>query len=51
MATIIQDLSPDFNPLDYTICGIFENKTNATCHPNIGSFKPDIEKERIRMSE
>ena len=33
---IKQDLSPDFNPLDYAICGILENKTNATSHPNIG---------------
>ena len=37
---IKQNLSPDLNLLDYII---WENKTNATCHPDIGSFKTDIE--------
>ena len=40
---IKQDLNPDFNPLDYAIWGISENKTNATFHLNIGSLKTDIE--------
>ena len=33
---IKQDLSPDFNPFDFSIWGIFENKTSATSHPNTG---------------
>ena len=36
--------SPDFNPLDYAIWSILENKTNATSHPN-------IEEEWNKMSE
>ena len=28
--------SPGFNPLDYTIRSILENKKNAISHPNIG---------------
>ena len=38
-------------PLDYTIRGVFENKTNATSHRNIGSFKTAIEEEWNKMSE
>ena len=37
--------SPDLNPLDYTIWGVLENKTNATSHPKIGSLKIAIEEE------
>ena len=48
---IEQDLSPDVNPLDYAICGLLENKTNATSHPNIGSLKTAIEEEWNKMSE
>ena len=48
---IKQDLSPDLNPLDYTICSILENKTNATSHLNIGSLKTAIEEEWNKMSE
>ncbi len=46
---IKQDLS--HNPLDYTIGGLFENKTNATSHPNIDSLKTVIEEEWNKMSE
>ena len=42
---IKQDLSPDFNPLDYAIWGVSKNKTNATSHPNIGLIKTTFEKE------
>ena len=48
---IKEDLSPDFTSLDYAIWGIFENKTNATVHPNIGSLKTTIEEEWNKMSE
>ena len=48
---IKQDLSPNHNPLDYTIWSVLENKTNATSHPNIGSLKTAIEKEWNKMSE
>ena len=40
---IKQDLSPDLYPLDYAIWDVLENETNATSHPNIGSFKIAIE--------
>ena len=43
--------SPDHNPLDYTIWGVLEYKTNATSHPNIGSFKTAVEEEWNKMSE
>ncbi len=43
---IKQDLSPDLNPLDYTIGGgVLEKKTNATSHLNNCSLKSAIEKE------
>ena len=42
---ITQDLSLNLNPLDYAIWSVFENKTNAIFHPNIGSLKTDIEEE------
>ena len=48
---IKQDSSPDFNPLDYAIWGVLENKTNTTSHPNIGSLKTAIEEERNKMSK
>ena len=48
---IKQDLSRDLNPFDCTIWGILENKTNATSHSNIGSFKTAIEEEWNKMSE
>ena len=48
---IKQDLSPDCNPLDYALCSVLENKTNATFRPNIGSLKPAIEEEWNKMSE
>ena len=46
---IKQNLSPNLNPLDYTIWGVLENKTNATSHPNIGLLKNAIEKEWNKM--
>ena len=48
---IKQDLSPVFNPLDYSIWDVLENKTNATSHPNIGSLKTAIEEEWNKMCE
>ena len=48
---IKQDSSPDLNHLDYTLLGVLENKTKATCHPNIGSLTTAIEKEWNKMSE
>ena len=38
--------NPDHNPLEYTISGILENKTNAISHPNIA-----IEEKWNKMSE
>ena len=43
--TIKQDSSPDLKPLNYTIWGVLENKTNATSHRNTGSRKPAIDEE------
>ena len=43
--------SPDFNPLDYAIWSVLENKTNTTFHPNIGSLKTAVEREWNKMSE
>ena len=52
LRTVIkQDLSPDLNPLDYVVCGVLENKTNATSYPNIGSSKTTIKEEWKKMSE
>ena len=52
MRTAIKhDLSPDHNPLDYAIAGVWENKTNATSHQNIGSLKTAIEVEWNKMLE
>ena len=39
---IKQDLSLNFNPLDYAIWSVLENKTNATSHRNIGSLNSAI---------
>ena len=47
---IKQDLSPDFNPLDYAIWGVLENKTNETSHPNFGSLNTAIQEEWNKMS-
>ena len=43
----------DFSQFAVTLCymSILENKTNATSHPNIGSFKTTIVKESNKMSE
>ena len=41
----------DLNPLNFAIWCVLENKTNATSHPNIWSFKTAIEKLWIKMSE
>ena len=49
--TIKQDLSRELNPLDYTVWGVLENKTNATSHSNMGSFKTANEEEWNKMSE
>ena len=38
-------------PLDYTIWGILENKTNATSHPNIGLLKTAVEEEWNKINE
>ena len=43
--------SPDLNALDYALWGVLENKTNATSHPNNGSFKTAIEEEWNKMFE
>ena len=51
MTAIKQELSPDLKPLDYAIWGILEKKTNATSHPNIGSFKTTIEEVWNKMSK
>ena len=48
--SIKQDLSPDFNPLDYAIWGVLENKTN-TSYPNIDLLKTAIEEEWDKMFE
>ena len=36
---------------DYAIWGVLENKTNATCHPNIGLHKIFTEEEWNKISE
>ena len=52
LKTAIQEnFSPDLNPLDYTLWGVLENKTNATSHPNISSPKTAMEEEWNKMSE
>ena len=48
---IEQHLSRDFNPLDYAIWSLLENKINPTSHPSIGSLKTAIEEEWNKMSE
>ena len=40
-----------FNPLDFAILGVLENKTNVTFHPNIGSLTTAIKEEWNKMSE
>ena len=46
-AAIKKDLSPDLNPL----ITLFEKKSNATSHWNIGSLQMAIEEEWNKMSE
>ena len=41
----------NFNPIDYAIWGILENKTNAIIHPNIYSLNIAFEEEWNKMSE
>ena len=48
---IKQDLSPDRNPLDYTIWSVLEKKTNATSYRNIGSLKTALAEEWNKMFE
>ena len=58
---IKQVLSLELNPLEYrnqgglvlglNIWGVFENKTNATSYPNIGSFMTAIEEEWNKLFE
>ena len=48
--SIKQDLSPNLNPLGYAIWGVLENKSNATSHSNINSFKIVIEEEWKKIS-
>ena len=48
---IKEDLRPDLKPLDYTIRGVLENKTNATSQPNIGSLKTAIKEEWNKICE
>ena len=45
-----QDSSPDRNLLDYTICGVLENKIDATSYLNTGLLKNAIEGEWNKMS-
>ena len=42
---IKQDLCPDVKPLDYSVWGDLENKSNSTSNPNVGSLKTTIEEE------
>ena len=49
---IKQDFQLRPNPfLGYTIWDVLENKTNATSHPNIGSFETIIKEKWDEMSE
>ena len=48
---IKQDLGWYLNPLDNTIWGILENKTNATSDLNIGSLNTAIAEECNKMSK
>ena len=48
---IKQDLNRDLNHFDWAIWVVFENKTNATSHQNIGSLKIAVEEEWNKMSE
>ena len=47
---IKRDLSSGLKPLEYTIWGVFENKTRVTSHRNIGSLKTTSEEEWNKMS-
>ena len=49
--TIKQDLSQDLNFLDHATWGIFEKKTNATSHQNIGLLKTTTEEEWNKITE
>ena len=52
LRTVIkQDLNHDLNPLNYAICGILENQTNATSYANIDSLKISIGEEWNKMLE
>ena len=42
---IKQDLRPDHNLLNYVIWDVLKNKTKATSHRNMGSFKIAIKEE------
>ena len=43
--------SQDLNALDYAICGVLENKINATSQPNIGLPKIAIQEVNNWISE
>ena len=43
--------SLDLNPLDYTMWGILENKTNVPSYQNIGSLETTIAGEWDKMPE
>ena len=43
-----QGLSPDLNPHDYAICGILENKTNATSYPISVCLRLPLRRNRIK---
>ena len=48
---IKQNSDQDYNPLDYAIWSILENKANPTSQSNIGLLKTAIEEEWNKMSE
>ena len=43
--------SSDYNPINYAIWGVLENKANATSHPNIRSLKTVIDDKWNEMFE
>ena len=43
--------NPDLKPLDNAKCGVLDNKTNETSHPNIGLLKTAIEEAWNKMSK
>ncbi|QQP34797.1 Uncharacterized protein FKW44_022810 [Caligus rogercresseyi] len=42
--------SPDLNPLDFTVWGELERKTNRTPHPNVDALNATIRTEEFPIN-